>query len=132
MTKRFNRSIKAAFSGFRHVLVFELNFKIMVIVAIIVIGMMLYFPTSRTEKGILLVMIFAVLVLELVNSVIERLIDFVHIGHHDKIREIKDLMASIVLVVAFAAIAIGILIFWPYAINLLNSSTIGTGSGSTL
>jgi diacylglycerol kinase len=114
MTKRFERSIKAALSGFRHVLVFELNFKIMFIVAIFVVGLMLYFPTSRTEKALLLVMIFAVLVLELVNSVIERIIDFVHIGHHEKIREIKDLMASIVLVVVFASASIGVLVFWPY------------------
>ncbi len=119
MTKRFNRSIKAALSGFRHVLVFELNFKIMVIIAIAVIGLMLYFPTSTLEKAVLLVMIFAVLVLELVNSVIERIIDFVHIGHHEKIREIKDLMASIVLVVVFAAGAIGILVFWPHFKALL-------------
>ena len=119
MTKRFTRSIKSALSGFRHVLVFELSFKIMCVIALAVVGAMLYFPTSRTEKAILLVMIFSVLVLELVNSVIERVIDFVHIGHHDKIREIKDLMASIVLVVSLAAASIGILIFWPYAKFLL-------------
>lgn len=121
MTKRFSRSIKAAFSGFRHVLVFELSFKIMLIIALIVITLMLYFPTSRTEKGILLVMIFAVLVLELVNSVIERLIDFVHIGHDQKIKEIKDLMASIVLIVSFAAASIGVLIFWPYVKPILEN-----------
>ncbi len=119
MTKRFERSIKAALSGFRHVLVFELNFKIMVIVALIIVAMMFYFHTTMLETAVLLVMIFAVLVLELINSVIERILDFVHIGHHEKIREIKDLMASIVLVVVFASAAIGILIFWPYVINLL-------------
>ena len=111
---RLVKSIKAALSGFKHVLIFELNFKIMLVIALFVIGAMFYFPTTRIEKAILLVMIFAVLVLELVNSVIERVIDFVHIGHHEKIREIKDLMASIVLIVSLAAASIGILIFWPY------------------
>ncbi len=114
MIRRFSKSIKAAISGFRHVLVFELSFKVMLVIAFFVIGAMLYFPTTRTEKAILLVMIFAVLVLELVNSVIERMIDFMHIGHDEKIKEIKDLMASIVLVVSLAAASIGILIFWPY------------------
>ena len=112
--KRFNKGIRAALNGFKHVLVFETNFKIMFLVAILVIGAMLYFPTSRVEKAILLVMVFAVLILELINSVLERVIDFVHIGHREEIKEIKDLMASIVLVVSLAAASIGLLIFWPY------------------
>lgn len=121
MTKRFSRSIKAALNGFSHVLIFELNFKIMVVAAFAVVALMLYFPTTRSEKAILLVMIFAVLILELINSVIERIIDFMHIGHHEKIREIKDLMASIVLVVSVAAASIGLLIFWPYVSGLVIS-----------
>lgn len=106
--------MRAAFNGFKDVLLFENTFKVMLVLAIMVIAAMFYFDVSRTEKAILLVMIFAVLVLELVNSVIERIMDFVYIGHHDQVKEVKDLMASIVLVVSFAAASIGLLIFWPY------------------
>ena len=121
MMHRLGKSFKAAWNGLKDVLVFESTFRIMVVIAIFVIAAMLYFPTSRTEKAILLVMIFAVLILELLNSVIERIMDFVYIGHHEHVKEIKDLMASIVLVISFAALAIGTLVFWPHVAELIKN-----------
>ena len=120
MTKKLINSFRAAINGFKDVLVFEHTFRVMVIAAVLVIGLMLYFPTTRAEKAILLVIIFMVLVLELVNSVVERIMDVVHPGEHEDVKEIKDLMASIVLVVAVAASAIGLLIFWPHFSNLVS------------
>jgi undecaprenol kinase/diacylglycerol kinase (ATP) len=101
------------------VLVSEPAFKYFIGVAILVITAMLYFPTSRTEKGVILTMIFAVLTLELINSVLERFLDFLQPNNDPRVRTIKDLLAAIVLVAALGAAAIGILILWPYARNLL-------------
>jgi len=119
MITKIGRSLKAAFNGFKDVLVFEHVFRTMVIFAAIIITAMFYLPTTRTEKAIILVMIFAVLLIELVNSVIERVMDFVHPGHNEKVGEIKDLMASISLVTSLGALVIGLMIFWPYLSGLL-------------
>ena len=114
MTQRLWNSFKAALCGFRDVLRFENSFRIMALVAFVVVLMMFYFPTTRTEKAVLLTAIFAVLGLELVNSVVERILDFIHAEQHMKIRHMKDLMAAIVLLAVVGAGAIGILVFWPY------------------
>ena len=114
MVTKIGRSLKAAWNGFKDVLVFEHVFRTMVIFAVIVIALMSYFPTTRIEKAIILVMIFAVLLIELVNSVVERVMDFIHPGEHEKVGEIKDLMASISLVASLGAMVIGLMIFWPY------------------
>lgn len=114
MTKKIRESFKAAFNGLKETLISERSFKIMLAAALLVIGAMFYFPTSRIEKVALLLMIFSVLILELVNSVIERLLDFLHPLPDSQIKIIKDLMAAIVLVVSVGAAIIGLVIFLPY------------------
>ncbi len=112
-------SFKTAWKGIWTVLVYEPAFKYMLAVAFIVIGAMLYFPTSRDEKATLLVMIFSVLILELINSVMERFLDFLQPADDPRVRIIKDLLAAVVLVVSLAAIVIGVLVFWPHVIAIL-------------
>ncbi|MEE8131766.1 MAG: diacylglycerol kinase family protein [Candidatus Paceibacterota bacterium] len=114
MTKKLSDSFKAAWRGLKDTLVEERSFKIMLIVTVLVIGAMFYFPTSRIEKVALLIMIFSVMILELINSVIERLLDFLHPLPNGQIKTIKDLMAAIVLVVSIGAVVIGMIIFLPY------------------
>lgn len=114
MIKKLNNSFKAAWNGLKDVLIKEKSFKIMLIIAFLVIAAMFYFPTSRIEKTALLIMIFSVLILELINSVIERLLDFLHPLPDEQIKTIKDLTAAIVLMVSIGAAIIGIIIFLPY------------------
>ena len=107
-------SFRTAWNGIWTVLVQEPAFKYMMAAALLVIAVMLYFPTSRTEKAVLLVMIFSVLGLEVINSVMERFLDFLQPNHDSRVKVIKDLLAAFVLFVSLGAAIIGILIFWPY------------------
>lgn len=112
--KRTIESFKAAIRGIKETLKSEVNFKIMIAIASIAIGLMFYFPTLKIEKAILLTMIFSVLILELINSAIEKVLDFLQPQIDEKVKVIKDLMAAIVLIVSVGAIIIGLIIFLPY------------------
>ena len=112
--KNLRKSLGHAANGLRETLIHERNFKIMLGAAFVIAGAMFYLPTSRAEKAILATAIFAVLTLEMVNVVIERLLDFLHPAHHEEVRVIKDLMAAIVLIASFGAAIIGLMIFWPH------------------
>jgi len=112
--KKLSNGFKAAFDGFRETLVFERVFRVMLVIALIIIGAMLYFPTSRLEKVVLLAAVFAVLVLELINSVVERVTNFLKPEHSEQARLVKDLMAAIVLLASLGAAIIGLMIFLPY------------------
>ena len=112
--KKLRKSFGHAADGLRETLIHERNFKIMLGIVFIIVGAMFYLPTLRAEKAILATAIFAVLTLEMVNIVIERLLDFLHPTHHKKVRIIKDLMAAIVLIASFGATIIGLMIFWPH------------------
>ena len=108
-------SFKAAFSGLKSA-VFEKSFRMMAVITVLVIAAMLYYPTSRLEKVLLLAAILAVLVLELVNSTIERIMNIVSPEYSEQVRAVKELMAAIVLLASIGAAIIGIIIFLPYIV----------------
>jgi len=114
MIKKVHNSFIAAFNGFRETIIFERNLKIMFVVTVLVIAAMFYFPTSRLEKIILLITIFSVLILELINSTVEKIMNVITLERDERVRVIKDMMAAIVLLASFGAALIGALIFLPY------------------
>lgn len=113
------QSFNAAFHGFWETLRHESSFKYMCAAGILVIAGTLYFKTSRLETTALFTMIFAVLVLELMNTAIERLLDFINPKYDERIRLIKDVLSAIVLLVSIGASVIGYIIFSPYLTALL-------------
>jgi undecaprenol kinase len=93
---------------------YEKNFQNQAAVALLVVIAMVYFRLTRGEKVILLLVFMEVLIMELLNTVVERVVDILKPRLHPYARLIKDLMASAVLVSAILAIVIGIIIFWPH------------------
>ena len=69
------------------------------------------------DKAILLTVIFSVLILELINNVVEKIMDFLQPNQDERVKIIKDLMAAIVLLASIGAVIIGLIIFWPYFLN---------------
>jgi len=114
MTKSLARSFVTAGRGFWRVLRHEPAFKWMLAAALLVAAGIAYFPTKRSENIALLTMIFAVLGLELINSALERVLDFLQPYQDERVRTIKDILAAIVLLAALGAAIIGFFIFWPY------------------
>lgn len=119
MAKSLARSFLTASRGFKRVLVNEPAFKYMLAAALAVLAGIAYFPTKRSENIALLTMIFAVLGLELINSALERFLDFLQPEYDERVRAIKDILAAIVLLTALGAGVIGLAIFWPYIQSVL-------------
>jgi len=112
--RKFVRSIKHALRGLAYVLRYEKNFQNQVAIAILVVIGMFYFNLTRGERVILFLVIMEVLVMELLNTVVERVVDILKPRVHPYARLIKDLMASTVLLSAILAIIIGWIIFLPH------------------
>jgi diacylglycerol kinase len=72
-----------------------------------------YFPVSRREMIALVMVIGFVWFAEAINTVIERIMDFISTGHHHEIAFIKDLSAGAVLIAAATALLTGALVFIP-------------------
>jgi len=116
---QFKKSFSHAMRGLRYVVNHEKNFQNQMAIALIVLIFMIYFSVTRAEAVVLLLVIAGVLVMELFNTVMERVVDILKPRIHPYARLIKDLMAASVLIASLLAIVIGILIFYPYISDLL-------------
>jgi diacylglycerol kinase (ATP) len=117
--KKRMQSFKYAFNGLRILLCEESNAWIHFCIAICVIAAGFVFKISTTEWIIVVFCIGFVFALELLNSAIENMADFVSKEYHDLIKKTKDLAAGAVLVGAIASAIIGLIIFTPKIIGLL-------------
>lgn len=111
--KQLIRSFKYALRGFKFVFRGQ-NFKIQIFAAVIVVILMYVYHLSRLERVALVLVIFAVLILESLNTIFEHLSDILKPRLHDYIMIIKDTMAAVVLMASIAAVIVGLLIFWPH------------------
>ena len=107
------KSIVLAFKGAFILIRTESSIQIQVVIAIIVTIAGFYFDISRTEWILQTLCIGLVLSIEGINTVIEKLLDFIHPEHHQKIGLIKDVSAGAVLIAAITAIAVGLFIYIP-------------------
>ncbi|NOQ67856.1 diacylglycerol kinase [Patescibacteria group bacterium] len=111
--KKLARSFSHAVKGFKCVFR-EQNFKVQIIFSIAVFILILLFDLRMWETVVLIMMITLVLVLEIINSIFERIMDILQPRVHPHAKTVKDMMASAVLAASLGAFLVGLLIFWPH------------------
>ncbi len=72
------------------------------------------FNINSFEWMLLIFAIGIVVVTEIVNTAIERLVDFVSPDQNPSAGLIKDVSASAVMVASVVAASVGVLVFWKY------------------
>jgi len=116
--KKLFKSFKYAFRGLKYVTKNEQNFQLEILGGVFVIILMYLFPTRSLEKIALFIVIFAVLVIELINTIFERVVDMLKPRMHPYAQLVKDIMAAAVLISSIGAVIVGIIIFYPYIKDL--------------
>ena len=115
----FLKSFFYAFKG----LVFSLkqrNMKIIFSCAILAVFTAFFFKVNANDWCILLICIGLVMSLEMMNSAIEGIVDFISPEQNEKAGRIKDLAAGAVLIASIISLIIGILILGKYVLNLIH------------
>lgn len=112
--KRLGKSFRYAANGFWYVFKNEQNIRLHLIASFGVIALMIYFQIALWQVIILFLVITSVIVLELINTIFERMVDILRPRIHYYAEVIKDIMAATVLISSIGAVIIGILIFAPY------------------
>lgn len=117
--RRFIRSVRHAVRGVRYAGESEQNFRLEIIAATLVVVLMFLLPVTSQDRALLVVVIVAVLVLELVNTSIERVVDMLKPRVHPYARIAKDVMAAAVLISSLGAVIIGGIVLGPYLLAIL-------------
>ncbi|EIA19539.1 diacylglycerol kinase family protein [Listeria fleischmannii] len=111
-------SFKHAFTGIKTAVAEERNMKIHLIVALVVLACAGGFQVTKSEWLILLICIFIVIILEMVNTAIERAVDTVTTEFLPEAKKAKDVAAGAVLIASLMSFIIGLIIFIPYVLAI--------------
>lgn len=116
--KKQLRSFVYAWHGLKAVVGKEqnLDFDLVVGAVVVVCGWLL--GLSRMEWIAVLICIGMVLFAEMMNTAIEKLVDLVSPEWNALAGKVKDIAAAAVMVLAFAAAVVGLIIFVPHIISL--------------
>lgn len=114
------KSFEFAASGLRGILVQERNFKIQVSLGFLAVILGFVLNISPNEWLHLVIVITLVLVLELINTSIEEIVDLISPQLQEKAKIAKDVAAATVLVASFGSLVIGGLLFIPKILVILN------------
>ncbi|WP_296360661.1 diacylglycerol kinase family protein [Virgibacillus sp.] len=108
-----------AWQGIQFVVKNERNFRVHLCAAIVVILAGIILNINITEWSIILLLIGNVFITEMLNTVAERIIDYVKPDVHPAAKQIKDVAAGAVLIAATIAVIIGCFIFIPKVAGLM-------------
>ena len=111
--EKFISSFIYAFKGLTYAFKTQLNFKIHCVAATLVIALGLYIHLSIEEWTWIAISIGLVMIIELLNTAIEVLVDLISPEKQPKAGAIKDLAAAAVLMSVFVAVTVGLFIFIP-------------------
>ena len=117
--RKFKDSFKNCIDGLRYININEDNFKREILLGIIALVLSYLLKIDKIEFIIIIIVIGLVLVSEIINTAIERLVDLVSPKYNKLAGEVKDIAASSVLLMCIFSLVVGVIIFVPKIINLL-------------
>ncbi len=118
--KHFINSVEFALTGLRTVYKDERNMRSHTIVGSIVIVLSFLFRLNQIEWLWILLSVFLVIIMEIINTAFENVVDMVTNKHfHPLGKKIKDMAAGAVLITSLFALLIGAIIFLPKIIQLV-------------
>lgn len=116
---RIWRAFFYSLAGFSAALKHEHAFRQELFLALVLLPFAVFLPLSVGEKALLISALLLVLVVELLNSAIEAVVDRISLDNHDLSKRAKDLGSAAVFLSCVIVIVIWGCIAGPAMINLL-------------
>lgn len=107
------KSFKFALEGLKTAITKGRNFRIQVFLGMLAVALGLFYKISPSEWLDLILIIASVLILELINTAIEEIVNMVSPQLQERAKIAKDVSAGAVLIASIAAVCIGGLVFLP-------------------
>ncbi len=107
------KSFGYAFTGVREAFKYEPNFKIHISLGVVALFAAFFLGFTKFEWLLLTFTIFFVLIVEMLNTVLEKIVDIVSPEINEKARIAKDVSAAAVLFSAIMALLVAAALFIP-------------------
>lgn len=112
--KKHHLSFKYAFAGLLWALTTQPNFRIHILLSIIILFLSYYFRISHTEFIMIIFTIILGMATEMLNTSVEAVTDLVTKEWRQEAKIAKDVAAGMMLLVAFGSVIVASVIFVPY------------------
>lgn len=114
------RSFRYAFAGIHFLISTQPNARVHLIVTFLVIALGIIFRLQVQDWLALCFAVSLVWITEAVNTAIETVVNLTTRDYHPLAKNAKDLAAGAVLIAAITSIVVGLLVFGPPLLALLN------------
>lgn len=116
--KKRSKSALYALNGLKILFLEEHNSRIHIAIVIVVVTAGFLLKISNTEWLVICILIALVFSLEIINSAIENICDYISPQWNEVIKKVKDLAAAAVFVSSVISVICGAIIFLPKLYNL--------------
>lgn len=116
--KKRSKSALYALNGLKVLFLEEHNSRIHIAIVIVVVTAGFLLKISNTEWLVICIVIALVFSLEIINSAIENICDYISPQWSEVIKKVKDLAAAAVFVSSVISVICGAIIFLPKLYNL--------------
>ena len=106
-------SFKCAYEGIRYAISTQRNFRFHLSAALIVVIAAWMLRIDAVAWAVLVLTMGGVIVVELINTAVEVMVDLVSPDYHPLAKTVKDLAAGAVLLAAIGSVIVGIIILGP-------------------
>lgn len=114
MNKNYKDSFSNAIGGVKYAFTEHPNFRIHLIISLLVLIASWYFQITRIEFTILILTVLVGFIVEFLNTSIESICNLVTTSWNKDIKIAKDVAAGMMVITACGSIAIALVIFYPY------------------
>ncbi len=104
--------------GIREVWQEEQSFRALLLAFISALALAFFLRVRLSDIVLIAAFSFGLLVLECLNSAMERLVDMVKPGMDSYVKSVKDILAGAVLLASVGVFLAVLIILWPYAFVL--------------
>lgn len=110
----FHKSVANSFRGVFWMLKSERNFQLEVFALLLNLFLIVFLKLNTTDAAVILIVCFAVLSTEILNTCVEKICDIIQPDFDPRIKIIKDIAAGAVVLIAIVSVLVGILVYVKY------------------
>jgi len=111
--RNFIASIRYSIDGFVAATKHEPSFREDLLFAILLVPLAIILPINAVSTAVMVGSLFLIIIVELLNSAIEWIIDYLRPERHPLAKRIKDMASAAVFLSYLNCIAIWMIILWP-------------------
>lgn len=111
--RNFIASVKYSIDGFFAAIKHEPSFREDLLFAILLVPFAIILPVNAVSTAVMVASLFLIIIVELLNSAIEWIIDYLRPERHPLAKRIKDMASAAVFLSYLNCIAVWVIILWP-------------------